>query len=107
MEYVSIEVRTGRETDFFYSRWIRLEYRHGGMGFHALKYLPIGSIRRDEAVAQEGAQNSVKKGVHFGTHRSRVSESRGAHPSLTRHSPSLILAYPAREVRSVKAAWCG
>jgi hypothetical protein len=28
---------------------------------------------RDEAVAQEGAQNSVKKGVHFGTHRSRVS----------------------------------
>ena len=22
---------------------------------------------RDEAVAQEGAQNSVKKGVHFGT----------------------------------------
>ena len=28
---------------------------------------------RDETVAQEGAQNSVKKGVHFGTHRSRVS----------------------------------
>jgi hypothetical protein len=23
---------------------------------------------RDEAVAQEGAQNSVKKGVHFGIH---------------------------------------
>jgi hypothetical protein len=24
---------------------------------------------RDEAVAQEGAQNRVKTGVHFGTHR--------------------------------------
>jgi hypothetical protein len=28
---------------------------------------------RDDAVAQEGAQNNVKKGVHFGNHRSRVS----------------------------------
>ena len=28
---------------------------------------------RDEAVAQERAQNSVKKRAHFGTHRSRVS----------------------------------
>ena len=27
----------------------------------ALKYLSVGSTRRDESVAQEGAQNSVKK----------------------------------------------
>ena len=31
---------------------------------------------RDEAVAQEGAQNSVKKGVPFWTHRSRVERAR-------------------------------
>jgi hypothetical protein len=37
---------------------------------------------RDEAVAQEGAQNSVKKGVHFGTHRSRVSVH-ASHEALT------------------------
>ena len=41
---------------------------------------------RDEAVAQEGAQNSVKKGVHFGTHRSRVSVH-ASHEALTLHSP--------------------
>jgi hypothetical protein len=28
---------------------------------------------RDDVVAQEGAQNNAKKGVHFGTHPSRVS----------------------------------
>ena len=37
---------------------------------------------RDEAVAQEGAQNSVKKRVHFGTHRSRVSVH-ASHEALT------------------------
>ena len=41
---------------------------------------------RDEAVGQEGAQNSVKKGVHFGTHRSRVSVH-ASHKALTLHSP--------------------
>jgi hypothetical protein len=57
---------------------------------------------RDEAVAQEGAQNSVKKGVHFGTHKSRVSVH-ASHEALTLHSP---VAHP-REVRVFKAAWCG
>jgi hypothetical protein len=33
---------------------------------------------RDEAVAQEGAQNSVKKRVYFGHHRSPFT-----HPLLT------------------------
>jgi hypothetical protein len=41
---------------------------------------------QDEAVAQEGDQNSVKKGVHFGTHRSRVSVH-ASHEALTLHSP--------------------
>jgi hypothetical protein len=41
---------------------------------------------RDEAVAQEGAQNSVKKGVHFGTHKSRLSVH-ASHEVLTLHSP--------------------
>jgi len=54
---------------------------------------------RDEAVAQEGAKNSVKNGVHF----ERARKPRGAH--LTH--PSLTLAHPTREVRSIKAAWCG
>src|SRR5207248_7316974 len=38
---------------------------------------------RDEAA---GAQNSVKKGVHFGTHRSRVN-AHASHEALTLHSP--------------------
>jgi hypothetical protein len=46
---------------------------------------------RDEAVAQEGAQNSAKKGVHFGTHRSRVSVH-ASHEVLTLHSP---VAHPS------------
>ena len=46
-------------------------------------------------VAQEGAQNSVKKRVHFGTHKSRVSVH-ASHKALT-----------AREVRVFKAAWRG
>jgi hypothetical protein len=54
---------------------------------------------RDEAVAQEGAQNSVKKGVHFGAHRSRASVH-ASHEALT-------LAHPAREVRVFKAVWGG
>jgi hypothetical protein len=41
---------------------------------------------RDEAVAQKGAQNSVKKGVHFRTYRSRVSVH-ASHEALTLHSP--------------------
>jgi hypothetical protein len=41
---------------------------------------------RGEAIAQEEAQNSVKKGVHFGTHRSRVSVH-ASHETLTLHSP--------------------
>jgi hypothetical protein len=45
---------------------------------------------RDEAVAQKGAQNSVKKGVHFGTHKSRVSVH-ASHEALTLHSPWLTL----------------
>jgi hypothetical protein len=45
-----------------------------------------GPQGRDEAVAQEGAQNSVKKGVHFGTHRSRVSVH-ASHEALTLAHP--------------------
>jgi hypothetical protein len=48
----------------------------------------------DEAVAQKGAQNSVKKGVHFGDlsiKGERAREPRGAHPSPTHRSPSLTL----------------
>jgi hypothetical protein len=52
-----------------------------------------------QGVAQEGAQNSVKKGVHFGTYRSRVS----VHASYE----TLTLAHPAREVQVFKATWCG
>ena len=44
------------------------------LGFHAVKYLSVG------------AQNSVRKGVHFGTHRSRVS-MHASHEALTLHSP--------------------
>ena len=46
---------------------------------------------RDETVAQEGVQNSVKKGVYFGTHRSRVSVH-ASHEALTLHSP---VAHPS------------
>jgi hypothetical protein len=41
---------------------------------------------RGEAVAQEGAQNSVKKRVHFGTHKSRVSVH-ASYEALTLRSP--------------------
>jgi hypothetical protein len=54
---------------------------------------------RDEAVAQEGAQNSVKMGVHFGTHRSRVSVH-ASHEALTRHSP---VAHGRTYVRATRA----
>jgi len=37
---------------------------------------------RDEAAAQERARNSVKKGAHFRTHRSRVSVH-ASHEALT------------------------
>jgi hypothetical protein len=49
---------------------------------------------RDEAVAHEGAQNSVKKESPFwdpSIERERAREPRGAHPSLTRRSPWLTL----------------
>jgi hypothetical protein len=65
---------------------------------------------RGEAVAQDGAQNSVKKESPFwdpSIEGQRAREPRGAHPSLTRRSPWLTLAHPAREVRVFKAAWCG
>jgi hypothetical protein len=39
-----------------------------------------------EAVAQVGAQNSGKKGVYFGTHRSRVSVH-ASHEALTLAHP--------------------
>ena len=39
-----------------------------------------------DGVAQEGAQNSVKKGIHFGAHRSRASVH-ASHEALTLHSP--------------------
>ena len=45
---------------------------------------------RDEAIAQEGAQNSVKKGSLFGDHRSRVNVQ-ASHEALTLRSPSLTL----------------
>jgi hypothetical protein len=49
---------------------------------------------RDEAVAQERAQNSVKKGCPFwdpSIEGERAHEPWGAHPSLTRRSPWLTL----------------
>ena len=49
-------------------------------------------------VAQEGAQNSVKKGSPFwdpSIEGERACELRGAHPSLTRRSPWLTLAHPS------------
>ena len=68
-------------------------YRYDGTGFHALKYLSVG------------AQNSVKKGVHFenpSIEDERAREPRGARPSLTRRSPVahpgspwLTLAHPS------------
>ena len=64
---------------------------------------------RDEAVTQEGAQNSVKNGSPFwdpSIEGERARELRGAHPSLTRRLPWLAVAHPAREVRVFKAAWC-
>jgi hypothetical protein len=42
--------------------------------------------RRDEAVAQEGAQNSVMKEVHFRAHQLRVSVH-ASHKALTLYSP--------------------
>jgi len=42
---------------------------------------------RDQAVAQEGAQNGIEKGVRFGTHRSGVSVH-ASHEALTLHSPA-------------------
>jgi len=48
---------------------------------------------------RDGAQNSVKNGVHFGTHRSRVS--------VHANHEVLTLVHPAREVRVFKAAGCG
>jgi hypothetical protein len=56
---------------------------------------------QDEAVEQDGAQNSVKKGVYFETHRSRVSVH-ASHGALTLHSPWLTLAHPARKVGVLK-----
>jgi len=44
---------------------------------------------RDEAVAQEGAQNSVKEGSPILGQGERAREPRGAQPSLARRSPSL------------------
>jgi hypothetical protein len=41
---------------------------------------------REKAVAQDGAQNSIQKRVHFGTHRSRVSVH-ASYEALTLHSP--------------------
>jgi hypothetical protein len=49
---------------------------------------------RDGAVAQKGAQNSVKKEVHFrdlSIKGERAREPRAAHPSPTHRSPSLTL----------------
>jgi hypothetical protein len=49
---------------------------------------------RDEAVAQEGAQNSVKKRVHFwdpSIEGECAREPRSVHPSLTHRSPWLTL----------------
>jgi hypothetical protein len=48
---------------------------------------------RDEAAVQEAAHNNVKKGVHFGTHRSRVSVHASHEASPFTH-PSLTLAHP-------------
>lgn len=44
----------------------------------------------NKAVAQEGAQSNVKKGVHFETYRSRVNVH-ASHEALTLHSPWLTL----------------
>ena len=57
------------------------------MGCYALKYLSIGSTRaRQKLLRRRQPKNSVKKGVYFGTYRSRVSVH-ASHEALT-------LAYP-------------
>src|ERR1700722_3045324 len=64
---------------------------------------------RDEVAAPEAAQNSVKKGVHFRIHRSRVSVH-ASHEALTLHSPVTHLAHPGSPCSRgavFKAAWCG
>jgi hypothetical protein len=46
---------------------------HGEANFLPLSICSLDPRGRDEAVAQKGAQNRVKEGVHFGACRSRVS----------------------------------
>jgi hypothetical protein len=61
---------------------------------------PTHFLARDEAVAQKGAQNSVTKGVHFGTHRSGVSVH-ASHEALTFHSLVAHLGSPCSRGASV------
>src|ERR1700733_14114670 len=67
--------------------------RRAGTGFHALKYLSVGSTRaRRSGCAGREAKNSVKKESPFwdpSIKDERTREPRGAHPSLTRRSPCL------------------
>src|SRR5947209_15978351 len=70
---------------------------HDGTGFQPLSICLSDPQRRDEAVAQVGAQNNVKKGVHFGTPSIEGKHAREPE-ALTIHSPvahpSVTLAYP-------------
>ena len=73
--------------------------KHEGTGFHALKYLSVGSIRARRNGCAGGSPKWRKEGSLFSVpsiEGERAREPRGAHLSLTR-----------REVRVLKAAWCG
>src|ERR1700728_2829571 len=52
---------------------------------------------QDEAVTQEGAQNSVKKGCHFGHYRSRVSVH-ASHEALTLRPGHRVLHLSCRSL---------
>jgi hypothetical protein len=59
---------------------------------------------RDEAVVQEEALNSVRKGAHLGPSNedARARETRDARRETLGAHPSLSHSYPAREVRVLK-----
>jgi hypothetical protein len=88
-------VGSGRRRE---KKWESTRSNHtAGMAERAVT--PSGICRsgpqgRDEVVAQEGAENSIKKGSPFWGPSIEIEcarEPRGAHPSLARRSPSLTL----------------
>jgi hypothetical protein len=65
---------------------------HDGMGFHALKYLSVGSLRARRSGCAGGSQKCRKDGSPFwdpSIEGGRAREPRGAHFSLVRRLPRL------------------